>query len=168
MPAEIITERLTLGEWHAEDLPAYTAMMNERDSRTASAPRGGFVDEPVAQARLTQRRRELADTGIALLAVRVEGAFAGYCGLTVGHASLNEPEIAYELVQRFQGRGYGTEAAQAVVAAAAQTGRRRLWASVRTWNLPSLRVLAKTGFTATNRQVTDRSGHMVWWTRVLE
>lgn len=168
MPSEIITERLTLGRWHDDDLPDYTAMMNERDPRTASAPTGGFVDRLVAQARLAQRRRELADTGIALLAVRVEDTFAGYCGLKVGHASLNEPEIAYELLRRFQGRGYATEAAQAVVVAATQTGRRRLWASVRTWNSPSLRVLTKTGFTATNRQVTDRSGRMVWWARVLE
>jgi RimJ/RimL family protein N-acetyltransferase len=168
MPSQIVTERLTLGAWHDEDLPHYAAMTNERDVRAAAAPAGGRVDESIVRARLVQRQRELDETGIALLAVRVAGVFAGYCGLTIGHASFDEPEIAYELLQQFQGRGYATEAAQAIVAAAGQTGRRRLWASVRPWNASSFRVLTKVGFTATDREVIDAWGRTVWWTRVLD
>jgi hypothetical protein len=47
----------------------------------------------------------LADTGIALLVIRRDGAFAGYCGLTPGRATLGEPELAYELLRRYQGDG---------------------------------------------------------------
>jgi RimJ/RimL family protein N-acetyltransferase len=168
MPSEIATERLTLGAWHDEDLPHYAALTNERDPRTAAAPAGGRVDESIVRARLVQRQRELDETGIALLAVRAAGVFAGYCGLTIGHASFDEPEIAYELLQRFQERGYATEAAQAIVAAASQTGRRRLWASVRPWNASSFRVLTKVGFTATNREMVDGWGRSVWWTCMLD
>ena len=168
MPSQIVTERLTLGAWHGEDLPHYAAMTNERDVRAAAAPAGGRVDESIIRARLVRRQRELDETGIALLAVRVAGVFAGYCGLTVGHASLNEPEIAYELLRRFQGRGYATEAAQAIVAAACLTGRRRLWASVRPWNAASFRVLTKIAFTATDHEEIDAWGRTVWWTRVLD
>ena len=168
MPSQLVTERLTLGAWHDEDIPPYTAMVNERDPRAAAAPAGGRVDESIVLAHLVQRQRELDETGIALLAIRVAGVFAGYCGLTIGHASFDEPEIAYELLQRFHGRGYATEAAQAIVAAAGQTGRQRLWASVRPWNAASFRVLAKVGFTATDRETTDAWGRSLWWTRVLE
>jgi RimJ/RimL family protein N-acetyltransferase len=68
-----------------------------------------------------------AETGIALLAVcrRVEGDFIGCCGLIVGCATADEPEIAYELYKRLHDYGYATEAAGAVVRAAAATGRRR-------------------------------------------
>jgi RimJ/RimL family protein N-acetyltransferase len=70
----------------------------------------------------------------------------GYCGLIVGRCSLDEPEIVYELLERFHGRGYATEAAHAVMDAAFATGRTRIWATVGAWNEPSLRVLHKLGF----------------------
>jgi hypothetical protein len=48
------------------------------------------------------------------MAVQLEGDVIGYCGLIVGHATVEEPEIAYELFRRVHGRGYATEAAGAV------------------------------------------------------
>ena len=108
-----------------------------------------------------------ADTGIGLLVIRAADHFAGYCGLTVGRASLAEPELAYELLRANQGNGYATEAARATVDAAAGTGRRRLWASVRSWNDASFRVLDKVGFERTDRITTDDFGDTVWCTREL-
>jgi len=110
--------------------------------------------------------KQLAATGIALLPIRrrAEGDFIGYCGLIVGRSTVEEPEIAYELLQRAHGRGYATEAAGAVLDAAIATGRKRLWSTVGTWNTRSFRVLEKIGF---ERDHVDDGGEFVWLTRSL-
>ncbi len=95
---------------------------------------------------------------------RAEGDFIGYCGLIVGRSTVEEPEIAYELLQRAHGRGYATEAAGAVLDAAIATGRKRLWSTVGTWNTRSFRVLEKIGF---ERDHVDDGGEFVWLTRSL-
>src|SRR5439155_16197669 len=75
-------------------------------------------------------------------------------GLVIGSAGFKGPpdeeggvEIAYGIVPAFQGRGYATEAAQALVAYAFGSGRVRL---VRAHTAPtanaSTRVLTKCGF----------------------
>ncbi|WP_308455425.1 MULTISPECIES: GNAT family N-acetyltransferase [unclassified Streptomyces] len=56
--------------------------------------------------------------------------------------------------------------AKAVVDAATATGRTRLWATVRTWNAASFRVLEKLGF-ARHHVTTDDRGELVWLTRAL-
>ncbi len=112
-----------------------------------------------------------AEPGLALLPIelRDSGEFIGYCGLIVGQGSYDEPELAYELAQRAHGHGYATEAARAVVAAAARTGRRRLWATVREWNTPSFRVLEKLDFYHSGRVTPDPvRGDSIWMTRVLD
>lgn len=118
--------------------------------------RGRLVDNPL-----------LAEPGLGLLAIerRDTREFIGYCGLIVGEGSFDEPEIAYELARRAHGRGYATEAARAVVEAAAQTGRKRLWATVRDWNAPSFRVLDKLGFSRSDRVTPDAErGDSIWMT----
>jgi Acetyltransferase (GNAT) domain len=86
-----------------------------------------------SRARLSRFRNLTTETGIGALAIcrRAEGDTIGYCALIVGRASLDEPEVAFELLQRFHGHGYATEAVQALVVAAAATGRRRLWSTAR-------------------------------------
>jgi len=167
MPPNLVTARLTLGPWRAEDIDPYFSMVYERDARAAAAPRNGRPTRDDLAEEIPVRLRELNETGIALLAVRLDESFIGYAGLTAGKASLDEPEIAYELLREFHGFGYATEAARAVVTAAQATGRTRLWASVRTWNEASFRVLAKAGFVGTERITRDEFGETVWWTRNL-
>lgn len=94
------------------------------------------------------------------------GDFIGYCGLTVGRASVDEPEIAYELFRRAHGPGYATEAGFAVLDVAIATGPKRLWSTVRPWNAPSFRVLEKLGFQR-DHVSTEDSGELVWLTRSL-
>ncbi|MFF0270260.1 GNAT family N-acetyltransferase [Kribbella sp. NPDC004536] len=169
-PAELTTERLHLRRWRPSDAENYRMLWTERDHRaarridanghpTVEEMRGWLIDNPLA-----------ADPGLGLLPIelRATGEFLGYCGLTVGQATYDEPEIAYELAQRTHGHGYATEAARAVVEAAARTGRRRLWATVREWNTPSFRVLEKLGFENSGRvdQNPDR-GNSIWMTRTL-
>ncbi|HLO35936.1 MAG TPA: GNAT family N-acetyltransferase [Candidatus Deferrimicrobium sp.] len=121
-----------------------------------------------SRARLARFRALTTPTGLGALAIvrRAEGDVIGYCALIVGRASLDEPEIAFELLRRFHGHGDATEAAQPLVAAAAATGRRRLWSTVRAWNSSSLRVLEKLGFRR-HHEVTDDRGGLVYLVRDL-
>ena len=108
--------------------------------------------------------------GLRLFAVErlAEADFIGYCGLIVGDASDEEPEIAYELARRTHGNGYATEAARTVLVEAARTGRRRLWATVREWNTASFRVLEKLGFHDSGRITPDPDrGDTIWMTKDL-
>lgn len=160
MPFHLETERLILQPLVESDAEELRALYAERGD---GMPTLEEIREIIAGGLATT-----AATGIALLPIRrrVEGDFIGYCGLTVGRATLDEPEIAYELFKRVHGNGYATEAALAVLDAARATGRRRLWSTVRAWNTASLRVLDKIGFER-DHVTTDDRGDVVWLTRTL-
>ena len=165
MASDLHTERLHLGPWQQVDLDDYEALVHERDPRTAAASRDRSREALLTS--LVGQQASIVKTGIGLLTVRMADAFAGYCGLVEGHASLDKPEIAFELLVAYQGRGIATEAASAMVQAPKATGRGRLWATVRSWNEPSFRVLHKVGFERTERTTRDTFGETVWCTRRL-
>ncbi len=52
-------------------------------------------------------------------------------------------------------QGFATEASSAVLEWARSAGYERLWATVWEWNTASRRVLAKIGFTETERKEVD-------------
>ena len=160
MSLAIETERLTLRLRDERDAAWYRELIAERGEDMPT------LEE--ATTRLARFRDLTIEIGIGSLAIcrRAEGDVIGYCALIVGRCSLDEPEIAYELLRRFHGRGYATEAAQALVAAAAATGRHRLWSTVRPWNAASLRVLEKIGF-RWDHTTTDDLGDVVYLVRDL-
>lgn len=160
MSLHLETARLVLRPWAASDVDDNRALVAERGD--------GMPTTEDIQERIATQLAATAQTGIALLTIRrrLEGDFIGYCGLIVGRATVDEPEIAYELFRRVHGRGYATEAAHAVLDAAIATGRARLWSTVRTWNAPSFRVLDKLGFQRDHVSTDDR-GELVWLTRAL-
>ncbi|MCC9741385.1 GNAT family N-acetyltransferase [Streptomyces sp. MNU89] len=160
MPFHLETERLILRPWAESDAAEFCALLSERGDGTPTV-------EHIRTA-IAKLLTETTATGIALLPIqrRDEGDFIGYCGLITGRSTLEEPEIAYELFQRVHGRGYATEAARAVLDAAAATGRKRLWSTVGTWNTPSLHVLEKLGFER-DHVSTEDNGEVVWLTRSL-
>jgi RimJ/RimL family protein N-acetyltransferase len=160
MTHAIETERLTLRLRDERDAAWYRELIAERGEEMPT------LEE--ATARLARFRDLTVELGIGALAIcrRAEGDVIGYCGLVIGRCSLDEPEIAYELLRRFHGRGYATEAARALVAAAAATGRRRLWSTVGACNTPSLRVLEKIGFHRDHAVEGDR-GEIVYMVRDL-
>lgn len=161
MRMDLETERLTLRPWAAADAEEYSALVGERGD--------GVLALETARERIAKHLEATSETGIALLPIqrRVEGDFIGYCGLVIGRATLDEPEIAYELFRRAHGHGYATEAARAVLDAAVATGRSRLWSTVRAWNAPSLRVLDKLDFHRDHVDPDDGKGEVVWLTRTL-
>jgi RimJ/RimL family protein N-acetyltransferase len=160
MAMQLETDRLGLRPWQDDDVEAYRALVAERGEGTPSV-------ENVTQ-RIATQRADTARTGFALLAIvrRDQGDFIGYCGLIVGRSTVDEPEIAYELHQHAHGHGYATEAAGAIVDAAAATGRTRLWATVASWNTASFRVLDKLGFERHHTSEYER-GTLVWLTCAL-
>jgi [ribosomal protein S5]-alanine N-acetyltransferase len=97
-------------------------------------------------------------------------------GAVIGGAGFKGPpdeegivEIAYGIVPAYQGQGYATEAAQALIAYAFDDGQTRL---VRAHTAPapnaSTRVLTKCGFHFVG-EVTDPEDGLVWrWERARE
>jgi RimJ/RimL family protein N-acetyltransferase len=160
MPLAIETERLTLRLRDERDAAWYRELIAERGEDLPT------LEE--AAARLARFRDLTTEIGIGALAIcrRAEGDVIGYCALVVGRCSLDEPELAFELLRRYHGRGYATEAARALMDAAAATGRHRLWATVRAWNAASFRVLEKLGFRR-DHTTTDDEGEVVYLVRDL-
>ncbi len=94
--------------------------------------------------------------GLLVVERKSTGRMIGYCGLIENeHGPADEPELAFELLRATWGRGFATEASQAVIAGARSAGCTRLWASVRQWNHASRRVLEKLGFLETGRVEPD-------------
>jgi RimJ/RimL family protein N-acetyltransferase len=156
------TERLTMRPWIESDAEDQCALIAERGD--------GVPAVETARERIARQRAATERTGITVLPIhrRIEGDFIGYCGLVINRATVEEPEIAYELLRRVHGHGYATEAARAVLDAAIATGRQRLWSTVRIWNAPSLRVLEKLGFHRDHVVPDDDGkGDVVWLTRTL-
>lgn len=162
MPLHLETARLQLQPWDESDAEDLCALHSERVNLTRT-PTVERAREAIAAGLV-----RTTVTGFAVLPIRRrhEGDFIGYCGLIIGRATADEPEIAYELLKRVHGHGYATEAARAVLAAAIATGRKRLWSTVRTWNTPSFRVLEKLGFERDHVSADD-GGELVWLTRSL-
>jgi GNAT superfamily N-acetyltransferase len=154
MPEALGTPRLALEPFPVTEVPVYRAILGRRADDMSDADLAGYLRQ-VAAGKVSNV--------IAMYALRrrAEGDIVGYCGLIVGRATVEEPEIASELMSSVHNQGYGTEAATAVVAAAAATGRFRLWATVGSWNAPSLRVLEKIGFRRDHTTV-DAGGEVVW------
>jgi RimJ/RimL family protein N-acetyltransferase len=128
MTSELFTDRLHLRPWRAADAEPHRQLWTERDRRSLrliDAEGRPTVDD--LRERMAEHSDD-AERSLRLFAVeRLAGAdFIGYCGLIVGQASAEEPEIAYEFARRVHGNGYATEAAGIVVAEAAATGRSRL------------------------------------------
>jgi RimJ/RimL family protein N-acetyltransferase len=121
-------------------------------------------------AELEESIRTNQPSSIGLLAVERKAArdVIGYCGLIDGRGPEGEPELAFELLRRVWGQGYATEASLAVLDWARSSGYQRLWATVWDWNIASRRVLAKVGFTETERQEVDAvHGTTLYTTRRL-
>ncbi|MFF2275785.1 GNAT family N-acetyltransferase [Agromyces sp. NPDC058126] len=170
LPFALETERLTLQLWQESDAEGYRQLVVER-KRDHAERTGGLeqhVDEPMsldeALADIRGARESAPARGIHLLTLHPRGSdeFLGYCGLVVGRSTIDEPELAYELLRSAHGHGYATEAAAAVVEAARATGRQRLWATVGSWNAPSFRVLDKLGFRRDRTAIEEQAGEIVW------
>lgn len=152
---DLETERLQLRPWAASDTSWHRFLVGERGQDTPTDDADAEVIAGVIDA------QDAHGVVPSVVVRKADAEVLGYCGLVIGRATIDEPELAYELFQGAHGRGYATEAALAVVSAAKQAGRSRLWSTVRAWNSPSFGVLKKLGFSR-HHSVWDENGELVW------
>ena len=158
MPLRIETQRLVLTPEEPRDAEWFAELLNSRGT--------GVFTVADALTRIELMTETIDTTGIGALVLRKlpDGEALGYTAIVVGRCSLDEPELAYELLPSAQGRGYATEAARALLDAAFNTGRRRIWATIGSWNTASLRVAEKLGFHVDHR-TTEADQEVVWMVR---
>jgi [ribosomal protein S5]-alanine N-acetyltransferase len=164
------TDRLLLRPWRVAEAVVQRELWLERDPRVPPHRRVDASGRPTVDD-LEEWIRSNQPTSIGLLAVERKDArdVIGYCGLIdSGRGSDGEPELAFELLRRAWRQGYATEASSAVLDWARSSGYSRLWATVRDWNTASRRVLAKVGFSETDRVERDEVyGNNLFATRWL-
>ena len=156
---EIVLEtgRLLLRPWRVDEAVVQRELWTERDPRVPAHRRIDADGHPTI-ADLEESIRTSQPSSRGLLAVERKAArdVIGYCGLVdTRRGSEGEPELAFELLRRVRCQGYATEASFAVLDWARSSGYERLWATVWDWNTASRRVLAKVGFTETERKEVD-------------
>ena len=147
------TDRLLLRPWRVSEAAAQRQMWAERDPRVPPHRRIDANGRPTV-ADFEQAIRAADPSPVRLLAVerKSNDGPVGYCGLVDSGRGAEKPELAFEFLRRFWGNGYATEASWAVLDWARSSGFERLWATVWEWNTASRRVLAKVGFTETERE----------------
>ena len=156
MPSRLATARLELRRLAVTDLGDV--------HRLFADPGHSFSDGPVSDVAVTERwleRRQAVyeGSGFAWYGVRhPTGDLVGTCGILLSERCAPEPEIGYEVARAQRGLGFAKEAAGVVTAAAHAFGVPRLWATVRTTNAPSLRVLAAVGYIHARTETDDRGG----------
>jgi len=151
------TGRLLLRPWRAAEADVLHELWTERDPRVPPHRRIDADGHPtVADLKDWIRAHQPSSTGFLAIERKAARDVIGYCGLIdSGRGSDGEPELAFELLRRAWRQGYATEASLAVQDWARSSGCERLWATVREWNTASRRVLAKAGFTETERKELD-------------
>ena len=158
-PATVLeTDRLLLRPWRVSEAGIQREMWTERDPRVPPHRRIDAHGRPSIEDLEDWIRRSSPSRSLGLLAAerKQSGDVVGYCGLIANtHGPESEPELAYELLRRFWGQGYATEASRAVLGWARVSGYGRLWATVRDWNAASRGVLTKLGFVETERVERD-------------
>ncbi|MGN8050881.1 GNAT family N-acetyltransferase [Curtobacterium sp. 22159] len=170
-PVTLLTPRLRLRPRRAGDAGLHRTLWTERDPRVPAHRRIGSDGRPTVADLEDQIRRDDTTPAPGLLVVerRDTAAALGYCGLVANSADpTGAPELAYEFLRATWGHGYATEAASAVVELARAVAHPLLVATVRAWNTPSLRVLAKLGFVDTGeRERDDVHGDSLRWQKAL-
>jgi RimJ/RimL family protein N-acetyltransferase len=139
----LATARLVLRAPRREDAKTIASLINDRRiaENTSRIPHPYSVAD--AHAFLAQVNRTPAEP--TFLIALADGTVIGGCG--IGTLRGPDPELGYWIGVPYWGRGYGTEAARAVIDHAfADLGCERLAGGARVSNPASRRVLEKCGF----------------------
>ncbi|RCH66584.1 N-acetyltransferase [Streptomyces sp. SDr-06] len=149
------TSRLVLRPWRVAEAAVQRELWTERDPRVPLHRRIDADGHPTV-AELEDSIRTHRSRGLLAVERKAFGDVIGYCGLVDSErGAAGEPELAFELLRRVWCQGYATEASLAVLDWARSCGYTRVWATVWDWNTASRRVLAKVGFTETEREEVD-------------
>ncbi len=145
IPLPLVTERLIIRPFDAEDRPALAALY--ADPEVMRYIPYGVLDEAGVERVLAKYARVEEEYGFTVWAVveRSTGALLGDVGFAVYEAT-GEPEVGYSLVRSAWGQGFASEAAAACIAAAFEhLEAPRVVAVVDAENAPSARVAERIG-----------------------
>jgi RimJ/RimL family protein N-acetyltransferase len=155
--AEILTERLLLRPFRAEDLPAFVAYRSEPE---VARYQGWDATYSMADAEaflVSQRAVELGARGewVQVAAVdRRSGMLCGDCAVRLVTAQPATAEVGVTFAPAWQGSGLATEALEAVVSELfLQHGLHRVYAEADDRNVAVQRLLARLGFRCEARLV---------------
>lgn len=157
-PVELRSKRLRLRPWQVADAAFRRRLWEERDERVPAKRRITADGHPtVAEMEEWVRGYEqIPSPGLFVVELLGTTGPVGYCGLvenSVGQPE--EPELAFEFLREFWGRGFATEASRAIIDHASAVGHDSLASTVREWNTASLNVLDKLGFFLTEEREHD-------------
>jgi RimJ/RimL family protein N-acetyltransferase len=162
MSVALESDRLLLRRWRVDEAGIQREMWLERDPRVPPHRRIDAAGRPtLAEFEEGIRNQTPSTVGLLALERKDAGDVIGYCGLIDSGRGPREPELAFELLRRFWGQGYATEASRAVLDWARSSGYERVWATVWEWNTASRRVLEKLGFGETAREATVHGTNLV-------
>src|SRR3954452_12892345 len=95
MPLRLETSRLVLTPEEPSDADWFTELLNTRGTGTFT------VADTLERIDALTKTIEATGIGALVLRRRPDGEALGYTALVVGRASLDEPELAYELLPRW-------------------------------------------------------------------
>lgn len=167
---ELTTKRLILREFVAED---WTAVLTYQQNplylryyawveRTAEEVRE-FIQMFLDHRQSSPRTKfQLAVT------LKGSGQLIGNCGIRMKTAGAAEADIGYELDPDYWGKGYATEATEAILQFGfTQLGLHRIWATCLADNTGSARVLEKLGMQLEGRLREKEYFKGRWWDSLL-
>jgi RimJ/RimL family protein N-acetyltransferase len=169
---QLQTPRLILREYEPEDWRA--VLQYHADERYWRFYEPRAADEAAARefvARFVDWQREAPRRRFQLAVVlRETGRLIGSCGLRqrpqldFGHAEPSEGDIGYEVDADLWGRGYASEAAEAMLRFGFdELGLHRVWSFCLAENQASARVLEKLGMRLEGRLVRQERMRGAWW-----
>jgi hypothetical protein len=99
MPLHLETERLVLTPEQASDAEWFAELLNARGTGTFT------VADALTRIDVMTDTIETTGIGALVLRKRPDDEALGYTAIVVGRCSLDEPELAYELLPRAHGHG---------------------------------------------------------------
>ncbi|WP_170208569.1 GNAT family N-acetyltransferase [Micromonospora pisi] len=162
--ALIATPRLELRPFRVADADELHTIFSDPETHTIGD--GPFTSTEQTRAWIRRRVQVAEETGLLWYAVRARpnGDLLGNCGLFFGRIGQIEPEIGYEIRHSHQGQGFAREAAQAVLDEGLAAAVPRVWATIRPYNVASLRIAAKIGMSERYTKV-DARGPLIYLAR---
>lgn len=139
------TERLILRPMTENDIDAVFALRNDAEIMRFIREPQKSREEAASWIKLISSRWESEKIGFCAVIEKTSEAFAGWCGLWVLKES-GEIEVGYAISQKFQRKGYATEAAEAcLIYGFEQLKLPKIVAVARSENSASRRVMEKLG-----------------------
>lgn len=149
----LVTERLILRPFRAEDVPLYQAIC--ADPEVMEFLGGVWSAEQTETVMAGANRGARAGDGMVAIERRADGAFVGAAGLGVEPWYPDDVEVGWRLIPRYWGQGYATEAGRAWIDYGfTALGLDRIIAMADTPNRRSIAVMQRLGM------VYDHEAHL--------